>query len=230
MNSFDVSDLSPQMIVELVAALNSDGVLHALSGSTLRVSDEDSESVLIALSVMRRHAQDQTQTQEEGTERVRYDISEFHAYETAVLKEKLSAASIDFDITDGVLSVPRSRESEVDIAISESEEALNSLEASQNESREIHSGRRAPSCEMCGRTPAAPIDLRRQVGMVVVFKTYRSEMTLCESCAAEAYKQFQKSTALKGWTGVRSALMNPIVLGTNAVNRNKHRKKLQGGS
>jgi Zn-dependent membrane protease YugP len=48
--------------------------------------------------------------------------------------------------------------------------------------------------------------------------------------AAEAYKQFQKSTAIKGWTGVRSALMNPIVLGTNAVNRNKHRRKLQGGS
>jgi len=228
MNSFDVSDLSPQLIVELVAALNSDGVLHALSGSTLKVSDEDSEAVSIALSVMRRHAQGQTQS--EGAERIRYDISEFHAYETAVLKEKLSAASIDFDITDGVLSVPRSRESEVDIAISESEEALNSLEASQNASREIHSGQRAPSCELCGRTPAAPIDLRRQVGMVVVLKTYRAEMTLCESCAAEAYKQFQKSTAIKGWTGVRSALMNPIVLGTNAVNRNKHRKKLQGGS
>ena len=226
MNSFDVSDLSPQQIVELIGALNSDGILHALSGSTLKVSDEDSEAVSIAVSVMRRH----TQAQNEGVERVRYDIREFHAYESAVLKEKLSALSIDFDITDGILSVPRSRESEVDIVINESEEALDSLEASQHASWEIHSGQRSPSCELCGQTPAAPIDLRRQVGMVVLLKTYRAEMTLCEACAAEAYKQFQKSTAIKGWTGVRSALMNPIVLGTNAVNRNKHRKKLQGGS
>lgn len=229
MNSFDVSDLSPQQIVELVAALNSDGILHALSGSTLKVSDDDSEAVSIAVSVMRQNSQVQTQARGEIVERVRYDISELHSYVTAVLREKLSAASIDFNITDGVLSVPRSRESEVDIAINESEEALRTLEASQNASREVHSGQRSPSCELCGQTPAAPIDLRRQVGMVVLLKTYRAEMTLCEACAAEAYKQFQKSTAIKGWTGVKSALMNPIVLGTNAVNRNKHRKKLQGG-
>jgi hypothetical protein len=230
MNSFDLSDLSSQQIEELVDALNSDGILHALSGSTLKISEEDFEAVSMALLIMRRHFRDQPRVEGTGSELLRYDISEFHPYELAALKRNLSSTSIDFEIAEGVLSVPRSCESQVDIAIHESEEALRVLEAAQSTSREIQTGRQAPSCEICGRTPAAPIDLRRQVGMVVVMKTYRAEMTLCESCAAEVYKHFQKSTAIKGWTGVRSALMNPIVLGTNAVNRNKHRRKLEGGS
>jgi hypothetical protein len=230
MNSFDVSDLSPQSVVELVAALNSDGILHALSGSTLKVSAEDAEAVSVAVSVMRRNVQGKSRAEDSGSLLLRYDISKFHPYEIAALKRNLASRSIDFEIVEAVLSVPRSCESEVDIAIHESEEALRVLEEAQRTSRDVQTGRQAPSCEICGRTPAALIDLRRQVGMVVVMKTYRAEMTLCESCAAEAYKQFQKSTAIKGWTGVRSALMNPIVLGTNAVNRNKHRRKLQGRS
>ena len=229
MCTFEINDLSPQQIVELVAALNSDGILHALSGSTLRVAEEDAEAVSIAISIMNEYKQSLQNLDKNQSQSVRYDISKFHPYETSYLREWLSDAVIEFEITDGILSVPRSCELEADKAIWESEQALKAIELEQSTAREIQSGRLAPSCEICGRSPAAPLDLRRQVGMVIVMKTYRSEVTLCESCAAEAYKQFQKSTAIKGWTGVKSALMNPIVLGTNTVNRNKHRKKLQGG-
>jgi len=235
MGTFELNDWSPQQIDELVAALNSDGILHALSGSTLRVAEEDSEAVSIAIqignefSTVNKYKNSLQNLDNEQSQNVRYDISKFQPYETAYLQEWLSDAEIKFEITGDILSVPRSRELEVDEAISASERALKAIELEQSTAREIHSGRLAPSCEICGRSPAAALDLRRQVGMVVVMKTYRSEMTLCNSCATEAYKQFQKSTAIKGWTGVKSALMNPIVLGTNTINRNKHRKKLQGG-
>jgi len=235
MSTFEINDWSAQQIDELVAALNSDGILHALSGSTLRVAEEDAEAVSIAIqignefSTYNKYKNSLQNLDNNQSQNVRYDISKFHPYETSYLRERLSDAVIKFDITDGILSVPRSRELEADKAILESEQALKAIELEQSTAREIHSGRLAPSCEICGRSPAAQLDLRRQVGMVIVMKTYRSEMTLCESCAAEAYKQFQKSTAIKGWTGVKSALMNPIVLGTNTVNRNKHRKKLQEG-
>ena len=115
----------------------------------------------------------------------------------------------------------------VDNALEESAAELQLLESHQTESRLIKQGTQSPYCQICGKTPAAPIDLRRQVGMVVLMRTYTSEMTLCSSCADVAYRQFQKSTAIKGWTGIRSALMNPIVIGTNAVNKGKHRKNLE---
>ena len=229
MRTFQLDNLNPQQVVELVATLNSDGILHALSGSTLSVAEQDEDTVHIAISIMNERKPSLQNLDKSQSQKVRYDISEFHSYETAYLQELLSDAEIKFEVTDGILSVPQSHELEVDKAISESERALEAIESRQSTAREIHSGRLAPSCEICGRSPAAPLDLRRQVGMVIVMKTYRSEMTLCNSCATEAYKQFQKSTAIKGWTGVKSALMNPIVLGTNTINRNKHRKKLQGG-
>ena len=235
MRTFQLDNLNPQQVVELIAALNSDGILHALTGSTLRVAEEDAEAVSIAIqienefSAMNKYKNSLQNLDNKQSQNVRYDISKFQPYETAYLQGLLSDAEIKFEITGGILSVPRSHELEVDKAISASERALEAIESRQITAREIHSGRLAPSCEICGRSPAAPLDLRRQVGMVIVMKTYRSEMTLCNSCATEAYKQFQKSTAIKGWTGVKSALMNPIVLGTNTINRNKHRKKLQGG-
>ena len=229
MRTFQLDNLNPQQVVELIAALNSDGILHALSGSTLSVAEENEDVVYNAISIMNERKPGLQNLDKSQSQNVRYDISKFQPYETAYLQELLSDAEIKFEITGGILSVPRSHELEVDKAISASEQALKTIELEQSTAREIHSGRLAPSCEICGRSPAAALDLRRQVGMVVVMKTYRSEMTLCNSCASEAYKQFQKSTAIKGWTGVKSALMNPIVLGTNTINRNKHRKKLQGG-
>jgi hypothetical protein len=43
------------------------------------------------------------------------------------------------------------------------------------------------------------------------------------------FKDFQKQTAIKGWLGIWSVVSNPVVMATNAKNRRKHRKVLQGG-
>ena len=82
-------------------------------------------------------------------------------------------------------------------------------------------------CQACGGSPAAPIKLRRGVGMVVVARTYTRDAILCDKCASIATTEFQSKTAVQGWTSPRSALANPFFLASNAVNRVKHKKLLR---
>ena len=82
-------------------------------------------------------------------------------------------------------------------------------------------------CEVCGRSPAARIKLRRGVGLVLMAKTYMADIDLCEPCAASVTSEYQTKTALQGWTSPRSALTNPFYLASNAVNRAKHKKRLR---
>lgn len=227
----DLADLTQSQIGELVEALNSDQVLHARNGNKLRVAEEDAEAVRIAVAVFRRHNASQPGQSESAGRggdvgHARYDVSEMEPLARQFMIRELDARKIQFQIEAGVLAVRTHDESDVDAIIAESESRVANLEAHQTLVREIDGGLRAPSCDVCGASPAAPIDLRRQVGMVLVMKSYRAQATLCERCADEAYRQFQKSTAIKGWTGVRSAIMNPIVLATNAYNRYKHKKQI----
>ena len=228
MPTFDLSDLSPQDVIELVSAMNTDGVLHAITGSKLKVSDDDATAIKTVLDLLRSASQTSNDPKSDSrSAEIKYDISNLHALEIQFLISKLRDREVQFTIDELVLKVSRHHEHAVDNALEESAVELQLLESHQTESRLIKQGTQSPYCQICGQTPAAPIDLRRQVGMVVLMKIYTSEMTLCSSCADEAYRQFQKSTAIKGWTGIRSALMNPIVIGTNAVNKSKHRKNLE---
>lgn len=228
MATFEIGDLSPQDLIELVSAMNTDGVLHAITGSKLKVSDDDSAEIKTVLDLLRSASQTTNDLKSDSrSSELKYDISNLHSLEIQFLISRLRDRDVQFTIDEQVLKVPRHHEQVVDNALEESAAELQLLESHQTESRLIKQGTQSPYCEICGQTPAAPIDLRRQVGMVVLMKTYTSEMTLCSSCADEAYRQFQKSTAIKGWTGIRSALMNPIVIGTNAVNKSKHRKNLE---
>ena len=228
MPTFDLSDLSPQDVLELVSAMNTDGVLHAIAGSKLKVSEEDATAIETVLDLLRSASQTTIDPKSDTrSAELKYDISNLHSLEIQFLISKLRDRDVQFTIDELVLKVSRQQEQAVDIALEESAVELQLLESHQTESRLIKQGTQSPCCQICGQTPAAPIDLRRQVGMVVLMKTYTSEMTLCSTCADEAYRQFQKSTVIKGWTGIRSALMNPIVIGTNAVNRSKHRKNLK---
>ena len=227
----NLAELTQSQIDDLIEALHSDEILHARNGNVLRVAEEDAEAVGIALTVFRRHNASLSERVEAASLETkdgsaRYDISEMESLARRIMFRELDARKIQFRLEAGVLSVQKHDESDVDAIVVEAESRVASLEAHQALAREVDSGVRAPSCDACGATPAAPIDLRRQVGLVVVMRSYRAQATLCESCADEAYKQFQKSTAIKGWTGVKSAIMNPIVLGTNAYNRNKHKRKL----
>lgn len=82
-------------------------------------------------------------------------------------------------------------------------------------------------CEVCGARPAARIKLRRGVGLVLMAKTYTADINLCASCADEGFKEFQKKTALQGWTSPRSALANPFYIASNAISKAKHKREIK---
>ena len=81
-------------------------------------------------------------------------------------------------------------------------------------------------CEICGRTPAAEIKLKRNVGLVVAHRRIIAKAVLCSICAEEATKEFQRETLIKGWTSPRSALSNPGTIAANAIRKKMHEKRL----
>lgn len=161
---------------------------------------------------------------------VKYDIGELDPLERSALREVLTARGIRFQLTDSVLLVYAEDEATVDGLLAALEQVGEELRQEAAAARSVPAravGGRV--CELCGRGPAAPLVLRRQVGMIVVASTHTVDAVLCDSCAQAATRSFQKQTAIKGWTGVRSALTNPVVIATNARNRKKHRDQLRGG-
>ena len=80
-----------------------------------------------------------------------------------------------------------------------------------------------------GGQPAAPIKLKRHVGLVVAHRTHTITAVLCAECAECAERvtaEFQKETLKKGWTSPRSALFNPGTIAANAIRKQKHRRQL----
>ena len=157
---------------------------------------------------------------------VKYNLSTVEPAVRVGVSRELSALGVLFNLHDGVLSVSDTDEEAVDAVIAKHEQIEEVLESMQQTAKGIRAGTMSPNCEICGRQPAALLELRRQVGMVVVMTTHRSEIIACGDCANAAYREFQKQTAIKGWTGVRSAMMNPVVLATNANAIKKHRDEI----
>ena len=154
---------------------------------------------------------------------VKYDLSSVEPSVRVGISRELNELGILFNLNNGTLSVADEDEEAVDEVVARHEVLDEILEEIQQEAIDVRDGVLAPSCELCGNRPAAPLTLRRQVGMIVVMSTYRGEFMACGPCGELAYKEFQKQTAIKGWTGVKSALMNPVVIGTNAAAIKKHR-------
>ena len=83
------------------------------------------------------------------------------------------------------------------------------------------------TCEVCGKSPAAPIKLKRHVGLVLIDRTYTAKVTLCVVCADLATKEFQKESLKKGWTSPRSAALNPGTMAGNAIRKWNHKRNLE---
>lgn len=218
----------------IITSLTQLGIIHSVKDFVLTVSDEDEELVkriIVKLAEGVHSPSPHVDPQPAGTT-IRYDISELDDLVITALIHDLNVDQIKFTLNDKVLSVPKSQEFQVDAHIARNEAAVNEIESIQESARCEKLGHQSPRCEICGERSAALITLRRQVGMVVVMRQYSEKAVLCESCARTAYIEFQKSTALKGWTGVTSALMNPIIIGANAFNKKRHKdriRKFKGG-
>lgn len=158
---------------------------------------------------------------------VRYDISALEPIERALLRDRLNGDAITFRLTEDVLIVDDADEAAVDVHIVYVEAYAKTLQQESQRAELVKQGRSdLARCEVCGDSPAAPITLRRQTAMVVVRSTHQLSAVLCDRCAAAATKSYQTQTAVKGWTGVVSALSNPVFLASNAANRRKHKKNL----
>lgn len=158
---------------------------------------------------------------------ITYDISGLEPIERVMLKELLTADGVEFRGNDVMLVVPIEAEAIADGRVAYVERYAAVLaDVSENAQRVREGDTSAARCEACGSSPAAPIRLRRQTGMIVVRTMHSLEAVLCDACAAAATKRFQTETAVKGWTGVVSALSNPVVIASNANNRRKHKKNL----
>ena len=161
---------------------------------------------------------------------IRYDLSDLDpAVRVEVMKE-VNRRGIFNTYVDHVLSVSEEYEAAVDELVTIEELRAESQKESEAQYHRLRSGAEAASCETCGRSPAAQLVLRRQVGMVVVSKTETFESYLCRQCGENMRRWVQKQSALKGWTGVKSALMNPVVLGINERNYAKFLQTLDSYS
>lgn len=158
--------------------------------------------------------------------RINYDLSELGPAAREQIEQSLAAAKILYLFDGRTLSIDQSDEEVVDEIISANEIVEEFINSTQSEARAVREGSLVRACELCGSRPAASLSLRRQVGMVVVMRQYEVDAVLCSSCAESAYSDFQRQTAIKGWTGVRSALMNPVMLSANAVNIRRHREQI----
>jgi len=143
----------------------------------------------------------------------------------------LEEANVPFDFEENILSVDPKYEGVADDIIATWETWGEQQRALQAEGKRAMSPNAKPGdrvCEQCGSSPAASITLRRQVGMIIVRSYYQSQLVLCDVCGDALTREFQKQTALKGWTGVLSAMINPFMLAANARQRSKHRQTLKG--
>ena len=162
--------------------------------------------------------------------KVRYDCSGLDAVVRKMIINSLEEANIVFELDNNILSVHRKYETVVDDIIATWEtwgEEQRALQAQGKRALQPDAKPGERFCENCGSSPAAPIRLRRQVGLVFVRTFYQSQLVLCDTCGQALTKEFQKQTALKGWTGVLSAMINPFMLAANARQRSKHRQTLK---
>jgi len=70
-------------------------------------------------------------------------------------------------------------------------------------------------CQVCGRTPAAQLTLRRHVGMLIMQKFFRAKPTLCRDHGRQVAKQWLTKTLVQGWWGIVSFFVNFVAVGTD---------------
>jgi hypothetical protein len=80
-----------------------------------------------------------------------------------------------------------------------------------------------PTCEVCGRTPAVEVTIRRHVGMIFLQKFYKLRAPLCREHGTQLLRSWTGKTLVHGWWGFISFFVNWFVLGMNAIAHSKLR-------
>ena len=160
---------------------------------------------------------------------LKYDLSAFTPIERQLLRNRLEEESIVFTLDQEILRIDDADEGRVDAALVMVERIGTAIsEEIEMEEQALAGGSKAGRCDNCGSTPAAPINLRREVGLVLASSTHNVSAVLCQPCAEALTNEMQRQTALKGWTSPVSLFLNPFVIAGNERSRRKHRRNLEG--
>lgn len=89
--------------------------------------------------------------------------------------------------------------------------------------------RRAPvwgECDMCGYSPARPLNQWRITGMLIFWRHGSGTLDLCRTCGEAYSRESQAHCLVKGWWGVFAFWANLFVLARNWVSERSHRGAL----
>lgn len=67
-------------------------------------------------------------------------------------------------------------------------------------------------CAICGRTPTRSITVRRHQGMIFLMRFIKVKRSLCRDHGVAMTKSYLGKTALQGWWGIISVMVNPFVM------------------
>lgn len=81
----------------------------------------------------------------------------------------------------------------------------------------------AAGCQACHRSPAAPLKLVQQTGLVFTRRSATMNANLCQSCGRALFRQTQAHNLAFGWWGIVSFFSNFLTLGGNFTRSLKHR-------
>lgn len=70
-------------------------------------------------------------------------------------------------------------------------------------------------CQICKRSPALHVTLRRHIGMLLMQKFVKFDGYLCRDHGLEAANSFLRKTLVQGWWGVTSFFFNIAAVLTN---------------
>ena len=73
-------------------------------------------------------------------------------------------------------------------------------------------------CQSCGNSrQTARVSFHRNLGMVLMRRTYKIEGNMCKSCIRKHFGEFMLKNLLFGWWGTISLIITPIYAIQNVV-------------
>ena len=79
-------------------------------------------------------------------------------------------------------------------------------------------------CAVCSRLPALAIPVRRQVGLIVLRRTIRTNSALCREHGVQQAQTFLLRTLIQGWWGIISFFVNFIAIATDLAALSQYRR------
>ena len=84
-------------------------------------------------------------------------------------------------------------------------------------------------CQSCGSMrPTARVSFHRNVGMLVIRRSYKIEGNLCKSCVRKQFSDFMVKNLLLGWWGTISMIITPIYAIQNVASYISATRELSG--